>query len=326
MRREVAGGDVQPAVVEAAGERLALDQELDFEAGQQDLVEHPDDQLGLTDGETPHAVSRACPRRHPRHTLANSHYTPACAAEAGCRIGSLPWTFRAAVPRALDRRGVAGSWPLGSPALAGAAQQPTFRAGIDLVNFGVTVTDRRGNFVDRPHARRFRDPRGRRAADDRRTSRAATSRQRRRELHLGLLFDTSGSMGDDIKLARSAAIKFLNTLTRRRGHDAGRLRHRGARRAVRPAGLPAAGRADPLAQAGAASRRCTTRSASISTAPPRTTGRKILVLFTDGGDTRSAHRLRRRDDAGARLGRHGLRRRLPRAPAEQRAQPSSGAA
>ena len=53
---EVAGGDVQTAVVQAARERLAFDQELDFEAGQQDLVEHPDRQLRLADRETPHSV------------------------------------------------------------------------------------------------------------------------------------------------------------------------------------------------------------------------------------------------------------------------------
>jgi Ca-activated chloride channel homolog len=33
-------------------------------------------------------------------------------------------------------------------------------------------------------------------------------------LHIGLLFDTSGSMADDLKLARSAAVKFCNMLPR----------------------------------------------------------------------------------------------------------------
>ena len=28
-----------------------------------------------------------------------------------------------------------------------AAQQPTFKSGIDLVNFAITVTDRKGNLV-----------------------------------------------------------------------------------------------------------------------------------------------------------------------------------
>ena len=41
---------VHAGVVETARERPALDDELDLEAGQQDLVEHPDDQFVLTDG------------------------------------------------------------------------------------------------------------------------------------------------------------------------------------------------------------------------------------------------------------------------------------
>jgi hypothetical protein len=41
--------------MEAARERLALDQELDFETGQQDLIEHPDGEFRLARGEAPHA-------------------------------------------------------------------------------------------------------------------------------------------------------------------------------------------------------------------------------------------------------------------------------
>ena len=46
----IAGRDVDAGVVQPAGERPVLDDEFDLEAGQQDLVEHPDDQLVLTDG------------------------------------------------------------------------------------------------------------------------------------------------------------------------------------------------------------------------------------------------------------------------------------
>ena len=46
----IAGHDVDAGVVEAAGHGAAFNDELHFEAGQQDLVEHPDDQLVLTDG------------------------------------------------------------------------------------------------------------------------------------------------------------------------------------------------------------------------------------------------------------------------------------
>ena len=56
-----------PAVMwmPASSRRLAsgfvLDDELDFEAGQQDLVEHPDDQLVLTDREALHRTARGRP-------------------------------------------------------------------------------------------------------------------------------------------------------------------------------------------------------------------------------------------------------------------------
>jgi hypothetical protein len=52
----IAYGDGDAGVMQAPGERLALDDEFDLEAGQQDFVEHPDDQFVLTDGETPHRV------------------------------------------------------------------------------------------------------------------------------------------------------------------------------------------------------------------------------------------------------------------------------
>jgi len=91
------------------------------------------------------------------------------------------------------------------------AQQPTFQAGVDLVNFGVTVMDRQGGLVTdlsvddfelledgRPQAVRFF------ARGDGFDERVPT--------HLGLMLDTSGSMHADLKLARSAAIKFLNLL------------------------------------------------------------------------------------------------------------------
>ena len=41
---------VDAGLVQPAGERPVLDDELDFESGQQDLVEHPDDQFILADG------------------------------------------------------------------------------------------------------------------------------------------------------------------------------------------------------------------------------------------------------------------------------------
>jgi Ca-activated chloride channel family protein len=92
------------------------------------------------------------------------------------------------------------------------AQQPTFRAGVDLVNVGVTVTDRRGTFITDLSVEDFEI-----LEDGQRQAITYFARGDEtvapQELHVGLLFDTSGSMGEDIKLARSAAVRFLNTLS-----------------------------------------------------------------------------------------------------------------
>jgi Ca-activated chloride channel family protein len=170
----------------------------------------------------------------------------------------------------------------------GGAQQSTFRAQTELVTLGVNVTDRRGAFpgdltVDDFEV--FED--GARqtvtffAAGDQAGSAP--------ELHVGLLFDTSGSMGQDIALARSAAVKFLNTLrdavditlvdfdtevrvARYGQQDFPRLVER--IRARKPAGYTAL--YDAL-------------GVYLDQAQ-QDEGRTILVVFTDGGDTRSALR------------------------------------
>jgi hypothetical protein len=52
----VARVDGQVGVVELPCKRFALDEKFDFEAGRQGLIEHPDEQLRLTNGETPHSI------------------------------------------------------------------------------------------------------------------------------------------------------------------------------------------------------------------------------------------------------------------------------
>jgi Ca-activated chloride channel homolog len=166
-----------------------------------------------------------------------------------------------------------------------AQQIPTFRAEIDLVNVGVTVTDRRGNYITDLTADDFEI-----LEDGQRQKVTFFARgdepQSSPELHLGLLFDTSGSMGQDIQLARSAAIKFLNTLNdaedmtlvdfdtevrvaRYGQQDFPRMVER--IRSRKPDGFTAMYDAMGVYLDGAA----------------EDEGRTILVLYTDGGDTRS---------------------------------------
>lgn len=166
------------------------------------------------------------------------------------------------------------------------AQTPVFRSGIDLVNFGVTVVDRKGAIVTELSPADFEVVEDGRpqtiiafARGDQTTAAPA--------LHLGLMFDTSGSMEEDLKLSRSAAIKFLNTLTDARDitlvdfdtevrvakYEQGQFARMIERIRNRKAdGMTALYDALGVYLDGAASDE----------------GRAILVLYTDGGDTRSA--------------------------------------
>ena len=167
-----------------------------------------------------------------------------------------------------------------------AGQQATFRAGIDLVNFGVTVTDRKGVFIDDLTIDDFEiieDGKKQTPTYFSRGDQTTTAPP----LHIGLLFDTSGSMGEDIKLARSAAVRFLNTLSdavdmtlvdfdtevrvaKYGQKDFPRMVER--IRSRQPDGWTAMYDALGVFLDGAA----------------ENDGRTILLLYTDGGDTRSA--------------------------------------
>ena len=88
--------------------------------------------------------------------------------------------------------------------------QPTFQGGIDLATFGVTVLDRRNELVTGLTREEFE------VLEDGRPQRvdlfARGDGERSPAMHVGLMLDASGSMAMDLKLARSAAIRFLNLL------------------------------------------------------------------------------------------------------------------
>lgn len=170
-------------------------------------------------------------------------------------------------------------------AVAVSAQEPVFRGGIELVNVGVTVSDKRGNYISDLAPDDFDVFEDGKKQTIRFFARGDES-ETAPELHVGLLFDTSGSMGEDIKLSRSAAIKFLNTLSDARDitlvdfdtevrvakygqSEFPRLVER--IRSRKPDGYTAMYDALGVFLDGAA----------------ENDGRTILVVYTDGGDTRS---------------------------------------
>src|SRR5690606_25573504 len=97
---------------------------------------------------------------------------------------------------------------LGSGALpAGAGLQ--FRAGVDLVSFAVVVTDRSGPVqgLTPDDFEIFEDGQPQPIQYF-----AEGDVSERFPLRLGLLMDVSGSMGKDIHLSRTAAIRFMNAV------------------------------------------------------------------------------------------------------------------
>src|ERR1051326_1451830 len=90
--------------------------------------------------------------------------------------------------------------------------QRTFRAGVDVVSFGLGVVDKQGKPVTGLTADDFQIVEN--GKPQALAFFAAGQPQEAPPLHLGLLLDTSGSMADDLKDARSAAVKFVNALDR----------------------------------------------------------------------------------------------------------------
>ena len=168
-----------------------------------------------------------------------------------------------------------------------AQQIPVFRGGVDLVNLGVTVTDKKGNLLNDLTKDDFEISEDGKKQTVRFFSAGLTSGPGDPQTHLGLLLDVSESMGDDIAFTKTAAIKFLNSLleavditvvdfdtqvrvTRYSQSEFARLIER--IRLKKASGFTALYDAIGVYLDGAAGQ----------------DGRKVMLLYTDGGDTRSA--------------------------------------
>jgi Ca-activated chloride channel family protein len=163
--------------------------------------------------------------------------------------------------------------------------QFSYKTGIDVVGFSVTVLDREGEPVSHLAAADFEVRED--GVPQTVTYFSTGSGENVVPLHLGLLFDTSESMEKDIGLSRNAAIRFLNTFpaaldfTLVEFDDEVRAarfsQDQFARLVERIRGRKAKGRTslyDAL-------------SVYLGSAFDQT-GRKVLVVYTDGGDTSSS--------------------------------------
>ena len=164
-----------------------------------------------------------------------------------------------------------------------AAQQP-LRVAVDLVNFGVVVTDRRGSPITGLTVDDFEVIE--RGTPQRIKFFSSSDGALAPPLHLGFLLDASGSMESDLKDVRTAAIKFLNqnehaqdvtlvdfdtqvSVVRHRADDYPKIIERIRNR--KAGGMTAYYDALGVYLRGAFEQ----------------DGQKVLVVYTDGGDTRS---------------------------------------
>src|SRR4026209_2751355 len=174
---------------------------------------------------------------------------------------------------------------LGAATVTGAAAQQTFRTAIDLVHFGVVVTDKQGSPITGLTADDFEIKEAGKPQAIKFFS--AGDPAARPPLHLGFLLDTSGSMEEDLKDVRTSAIKFLNAMDHaeditlvdfdtevRKGTYSGSEYARLIER-IRP--RKAGGGMAALYEA----------LAGYLSGTADQTGQEVLIMYTDGGDTRS---------------------------------------
>jgi VWFA-related protein len=172
-------------------------------------------------------------------------------------------------------------------ALSAAQQPPAFRAGVDLVHVAATVIDRKGNLVTDLTAADFEIVEDGRAQTIRFFAAGDGDADQRPPLHLGLLLDVSESMGDDMSFSKTASIKFLNTLTD--AVDVAVVDFDTEVRTARYSQHEFARLIERIRQKKA--RGDTALYDAIATyldGASEQDGRKVMLLYTDGDDTRSS--------------------------------------
>jgi len=171
--------------------------------------------------------------------------------------------------------------------IAAGQQIPVFRTGVDLVNLGVTVTDRKGNLVADLTADDFEIYEDRKKQTLRYFAIGDPEASNQPEMHLGLLLDVSESMGEDMSFTKTASIKFLNTLTD--AVDITVVDFDTEVRTARYGQKEFARLIERIRQKKASG--YTALFDAIGTyldGAANQDGRKIMLVYTDGGDTRSS--------------------------------------
>lgn len=166
-----------------------------------------------------------------------------------------------------------------------AQQGPTFRSAIDVVRFAVEAVDKQGEPVAGLTANDFEIIEN----GTRQSIRyfAVGDPQDAPPLHLGLLLDTSGSMADDLGDAQTAAVKLVNTLSQ--AADVTLVSFDSEVRVARfgPDDYPRLVERIRGRDAGGFTALYDALGMYLGDTQNQD-GQKVLVLYTDGGDTTSA--------------------------------------
>lgn len=171
--------------------------------------------------------------------------------------------------------------------LAAGQQPPVFPVELDLVNVTVTVRDARGGLVADLSEQDFTVLEDGRPQRVRLFAPAATPEERAElALNLGMLFDTSGSMREDLRLSQQSATRFLEAIPRARDlvlvffdRDIRLSRYSSENQQGIFARI--------LETQGSGHTALYDAIAVYVSRVADTPGRKVLVVFTDGDDTTS---------------------------------------
>ena len=163
--------------------------------------------------------------------------------------------------------------------------QFSFKTAVDVAGFAVSVTDREGEPVRELRAEDFEVKED---GDVQSVTYFSTSSgQDAVPLHVGLLFDTSESMQKDLSFSRNAAIKFLNTFPK--ALDFSLVEFSDEVRAARFSQADFPRLVERIRNGKAKGRTSLYDAVTVYLGSAfDQTGRKVLVIYTDGDDTSSS--------------------------------------
>jgi Ca-activated chloride channel family protein len=165
--------------------------------------------------------------------------------------------------------------------------QFSYKTGVDVAGFTVTVVDRAGETVSNLRADEFEVRED--GVPQSVTYFIAGAGDDAVPLHVGLLFDTSESMDKDLAFSRNAAIKFLKTFST--AVDFTLVEFADDVRAARFSHSDFLRLVERIRSSKAKGRTSLYDAVTVYLGSAfEQTGRKVLVIFTDGDDTSSSRR------------------------------------